>query len=141
MALTNQQFAQLQIFAEQDTNLTDKLDDVAAKNISLPGIIQRWTKLYTKQNYSVMLLKMELDVLYGELYKKYKFESNYDWGSGTKGIDSQIYADKDYTAKNRELATQKYYLEFISETLNTMKQMHYTIKNFLDYKKILTTNM
>lgn len=141
MALTNTQFAQLQTIAEADTKMTDKIMDVAEKNCQLPTIIQRWTKLYTNQNYCVQILKIELDELYGELFKEYKFESNYDWGNTTKGIDSQIYADKRYTTKLRELAAQKYYLDYISETLGTLKQMHYTIKNFLDYKKITTTNI
>lgn len=141
MALNNTQFSQLQTIADADTKMTDNLMDLAKKNCELPTIIQRWTKLYTNQNYCVSQLKIELDELYGDLFKEYKFNSNYDWGTSAKGIESQIFADKRYTAKLRELCSQKYYLEYITETLNNLKQMHYTIKNFLDYKKITTTNM
>lgn len=141
MSLNNQQFAQLQAIAEVDCKMPDKLLDVAEKNNQLPTIIQRWTKLYTNQKYCVELLKGELDEVYGELYKDYKFNSNYDWGNSAKGIDSQIFADNRYRTKFRELADQKYYLNYIEETFSNLKQMHYTIKNFLDYKKITTTNI
>ena len=79
--------------------------------------------------------------MYGKLYKEKKFNDDCDWGTASRGIDSQIKSDSNYCSRLRSLAAQQYYLDFISETLATLKQMHYTIKNYLDYKKITTTNL
>jgi hypothetical protein len=139
--LTNEKFAAMKIMADADVKMGDTLTEIAKKNSELPGLIQKWTKYYTRQNYEVTMLEIALDESYGELYRDKKFNDNVDWGTSSKGIDSQIRCDKGYCEKLRQLAAQKYYLNFISETLANLKQMHYTIKNFNDYKKITTTNL
>lgn len=78
-------------------------------------------------------------VKYGELVKFYKFNDSYSWGNA-KEIDSQINANPDYCKMLREINEQKYFLTFISETLSNMKNLGFVIKNYLDYKKIVSTN-
>ena len=39
----------------------------------------------------------------------------------------------------KEYDTQKYYYDFIEETLTNIKNLGFTIKNYLDYKKMLYT--
>ena len=75
----------------------------------------------------------------GQLFKHYKFEDNYTWGS-TKEIESQIQCDPAYTKMQRDLNKQKYYLNFITETLNDIKGMGFVIKNYMDYEKIIHSN-
>lgn len=75
----------------------------------------------------------------GELFKYYKFNDSCAWGS-TKEIETQIQSNPVYCKMLRETNAQKYYLNFIQETLNTMKGLNFVIKNYLDYKKMETTN-
>lgn len=140
MIITPDLFKKLQEVGERYCKMPDTLSEIAKKNNSLPTEIQYMQKFYTQQKYEVEKLKIELDELYGQLYKHYRIDDDIQWNT-TKEIESQIYADKQYIAKNRELAEQKYYLNYIEETLSELKDMHYTIKNYLDYKKITTTNM
>lgn len=138
--MTEKEFEELQNIGETDTKLPDTLEGIINKNNLLPSLIQRWTTLYTRLNYLYQNHKISLDELYGQLYKFYKFNDKYAWGT-SKEIDSQIYSNKQYCDEARKLATEKYQLDYILETLGTLKGMHYTIKNYLDYKKIISTNM
>lgn len=140
MIITPQLFAQLQQVGERYCTMPDTMAEIAKKNNALPTEIQYMQKFYTQQKYEVEKLKIELDELYGQLFKHYRIDDDVQWNT-TKEIESQIFADPKYTALYRQLAEQKYYLDYIGETLANLKDMHYTIKNYLDYKKITTTNM
>lgn len=140
MIITPQVFASLQTIGEKYCKMPDTMAEIAKKNSALPTEIQYMQKFYTQQKYEVEKLKIELDELYGQKFRYYRIDDNVQWNT-TKEIESQIYADKDYAAKNRQLAEQKYYLNYIEETLSNLKAMNFTIKNYIDYKKITTTNM
>lgn len=140
MIITPQVFASLQTIGEKYCKIPDTMVEIAKKNNALPTEIQYMQKFYTQQKYEVEKLKIELDELYGQKFRYYRIDDNVQWNT-TKEIESQIYADKDYAAKNRQLAEQKYYLNYIEETLSNLKAMNFTIKNYIDYKKITTTNM
>ena len=71
--------------------------------------------------------------------KVYKFDDSYSWGNA-KEIDSQINANPEYCKLMREINQQKYFLNFITETLSNMKNLGFVIKNYLDYRKIVSTN-
>lgn len=71
----------------------------------------------------------------GQKFKWYKYKDGCAWGTA-KEIDSQVNSDADYCKLLREMNTQKYYFNFISETLNTIKNLGFVIKNYLDYKKM-----
>lgn len=140
MIITPNLFAKIQEIGEKYCTMPNTLSEIAKKNNALPTEIQYMQKFYAQQKYEVEKLKIEMDELYGKKFKYYRIEDNVQWNT-TKEIESQIFADKDYAAKNRQLAEQKYYLNYIEETLSNLKDLHYTIKNYLDYKKITTTNM
>lgn len=137
MALTLDKFKQLKAAADVDVAMTDSMEGIAKKNLQLPTLIQKWTRYYTSQKYTIATQEIDLEELYGNLYADIKVNGNYDWGNK---VDTQVKSDKKYIAAARELAAQKYYYDFICETLANLKQMHYTIKNYLEYKKIQTTN-
>ena len=131
-------FETLKKYAEEDTALPDNIEQVMQVNNLLPSPVQKWTKLYTTQKYLISQLKVNLNKIYGECYYYYKFNDNVSWGT-TKEIESQIYKDPKYLAAVKEYDTQKYYFDFIEETLTNIKNLGFTIKNYLDYKKMLYT--
>lgn len=132
-------FEKIQAAAEEDLKLPDNLKDMIIKNEMVPTIKHKWAKLYSRQRYEVEKLKTDIQVMYGEKLKYYKFNDQYAW-STTKEIESQINCDKDYVALMREYNTQKYFLDYIVETNENMKSLDFVIKNYIEYKKIETTN-
>lgn len=137
--MTVQEFKELEKKAETELKMPDKMSEIIDKNNLLPTFISDWQKLYANQTYIVKKLEIDAAIKYGELVKYYKFQDNYSWGNA-KEIDSQINANPDYCKMLREINEQKYFLTFITETLSNMKNLGFVIKNYLDYKKICTTN-
>lgn len=129
-------FEKLQQIADEDIKLPDTIKEIIVVNNLLPATIQKWTKLFSKQKYIVAQLKTSLNQIYGEKFKFYKFDDNYAWSS-TKEIESQINKDPAYIAAIKEYDIQKNILEFIEETLINVKNLGFTIKNYLDYQKMI----
>lgn len=88
---------------------------------------------------SLKIWKLRQPKSTGHLVKFYKFDDSYSWGNA-KEIDSQINANPEYCKMLREINQQKYFLNFITETLSNMKNLGFVIKNYLDYRKIVSTN-
>ena len=148
--MTLEEFERLQTIAEKDTEMPDKLDLVKIKNGLLPALIQKWTKLYSKQKFIVSTLKVEQYELYTKIFNAYKFpdkktnpynlDLNHFWGDKPKEIELQINAVPIYVAKCKEVNTQEYFLDYIEKTLANVKDLRFTIKNFIDINQTLTTN-
>ena len=66
-----------------------------------------------------------------------KSDGEIDWNQTAKEIDSQINCCTPYVAKLKQVNQQKYFLEFIENTLNNIKNLSFAIKNYLDYKKLM----
>ena len=137
--MTVNEFKDLEKKAEEELKMPDKLSEIIDKNNLLPTYISDWQKLYANQTFIVKKLEIDAAVKYGELVKYYKFNDSYSWGNA-KEIDSQINANSDYCKMLREINEQKYFLTFITETLSNMKNLGFVIKNYIDYKKICSTN-
>lgn len=144
------EFKRLQKCAEEDLEMPDFLEKILVKNNQLPNIIQKWTKLYSKQKYIVSELTLKQLELYTTLFNAYKFpdkknnpynlDLNHFWGDKPKEIELQINAVPIYISKSKEVNEQKYILNFIEQTLSNVKDLRFTIKNYIDIKTILTTN-
>lgn len=134
--MTIQEFKELEKSAEEEIKMPDTLREVIDKNNYLPTLINKYQKLYANQTYIVKSLEIDAAVKYGELVKYYKFQDSYSWGNA-KEIDSQINSNAEYTKLLRNINEQKYFLNFITETLNNLKNLGFVIKNYIDYKKIV----
>lgn len=142
-------FEKLMKDADKDVEMPDSYEGIIKKNNLLPGIIQKWIKLYQDQQYVYSNLKVELAELYGDLYKcfklpkhtkelqsKYNFVVNEFWDNA-KAIESQINVVPAYIKKMKQVNQQKYILDFIEKTLKNMENLGYVIKNYIDYKKTM----
>jgi hypothetical protein len=78
MALTLDKFKQLKAAAEVDVAMTDSMEGIAKKNLQLPTLIQKWTRYYTSQKYTIATQEIDLEELYGNLYADIKVNGNYD---------------------------------------------------------------
>jgi hypothetical protein len=138
--MTIKEFQDLEKVVEEELKMPDGLREVIDKNNYLPTLIGKYQKLYANQTYIVKKLEIDAGEKYGELVKYYKFQDSFSW-SNAKEIDSQINANPEYCKILREINQQKYFLNFISETLSNMKNLAFVIKNYIDYKKIITSNI
>lgn len=136
--MNKENFVKLMSFAEADAKLPDNFDDLMNKNLQIPSLIQRWTKVYTEQNALVERLRMDKGEKYGKLVEFYRFHDKIAWPD--RQIDGQINSNADFLKICRDLEEQKFYLEYIKETLANIKGLSFQIKNYLDYKKIISTN-
>lgn len=137
--MTVDEFKVLQDKATEELKMPDKMSEIIDKNNLLPTFISEWQKLYANQTYIVKDMEIKAAEKYGQLVKFYKFNDSYSWGNA-KEIDSQINANPEYCKLMREINQQKYFLNFITETLSNMKNLGFVIKNYLDYKKIINSN-
>ena len=138
--MTIKEFQELEKAVEDELKMPDGLREVIDKNNYLPTLIGKYQKLYANQTYIVKKLEIDAAEKYGELVKYYKFQDSFSW-SNAKEIDSQINANPQYCQILREINQQKYFLNFITETLSNMKNLAFVIKNFIDYKKITVSNL
>ena len=148
--MTLDEFKLLKQKADKDVKMPDTFEDVMTKNNLLPAIVQDWQKLYSNQKFIMSNLNVELAQIYGDLYKCFKFSRqtadlqksygitvNEIWDN-SKGIETQISCNPAYVTKLKQVNQQKYILEFIEATLDNIKNLAFTIKNYIEYKKILS---
>lgn len=134
--MTKEQFKFVMQQGETDTNLPENLDDLMKKDLLVPSLVQRWTRLFVEQNSLCEKLKIDRQELYGKLVYDYRFNKPVAWDG--KQMESQILADPQYVSLARNIEEQKYYLSYIEETMNTVKGMTFVIRDFIAYKtKIL----
>ena len=138
--MTIKEFQDLEKVVEEELKMPDGLRDVIDKNNYLPTLIGKYQKLYANQTYIVKKLEIDAAEKYDELVKYYKFQDSFSWRNA-KEIDSQINANPEYCKILREIHQQKYFLNFITETLSNMKNLAFVIKNYIDYKKITVSNI
>lgn len=142
-------FEEIEKKADIDLAMPDTLEKIIEKNNLLPAIVQEWIKLYQNQKYVCATLNVELQEMYGELTKcfkmpkqtkelqaKYNITINEFWDNA-KSIESQINCCQPYVAMQKKVNQQKYFLDFIENTLTNIRNLSFSIKNYLEYKKIM----
>ena len=143
------EFKEIEKKADLDLEMPDTLEKIMDKNNLLPAIVQDWIKLYQNQKYVCSSLNVEMLEMYGELTKCFKFpkqtkelQKKYnitinEFWDNAKSIESQINCCAPYVAMQKKVNQQKYFLEFIENTLNNIRNLAFSIKNYIDYKKLL----
>lgn len=149
LKIDEDKFKKIQAMSDEDSKFPDGFHAVGEFDTYLATIIMKWTKLYSMQRCIVENLKIDIDNLYGEKFEFYKFgtvngvpcrtASKFRWDS-IKEIESQIKRDVDYVTLLRVFNTQDEYLNFIKDSLDIVKSHRFTIKNYLEFKKIEITN-
>ena len=79
-------------------------------------------------------IEREMKEEYGRLYKHFKYEDDHTWDS--KGeIESQIFADKKYSALTLKHNEQTYVVKQLEGCLNNIKHTSFQIKNLISLLK------
>ncbi|MCQ2210261.1 MAG: recombination mediator protein UvsY [Paludibacteraceae bacterium] len=135
--LTEQQFEHLCDEAERETQMPENLEDMILVNNKLANLVQKWNRIFKKQFKICADLEIEKDTLYGDLYDKYKRNSNLYMED--KEIPWAIKRDPSYGKLCREKALQDSYLEYFKKTIDNIKSMGYEIHSYLEFKKLMFT--
>lgn len=128
-------FTSIKQEALQDIAVPDSLPDMMERRKVLPSLIQKWTEYFTQQNAVVKMLEVKRAEVYATLEDDWKFHKKVAWSG--RELSDQILGDPKYTAVMREIAEQTFYLEYIKGTLDNVKGIVYTIRDYLDYKKMV----
>lgn len=130
--MTNDDFELLKIKLEK--SLQWNHENMQIKLIELAKLYQTHCGILCSEKKEQMKLQIDLEEIYGELYKTYKFESTYRWD--TKGeIESQIFADKKYINIKKLLNDKIVIVEYISQTIDNIKNVSYQIKSYMDWER------
>lgn len=126
---------------EEERNLFHELTFLDDDNIldmarEKPYLQSQYINKYNDSLEKLLVLKIELDKLYADVYRETKFNAKNVWN--TKGeIETQMFADEKYYNKKKEYEFQKMVTDFYSDAVDTIKNMGFDIKNYIEYKKFL----
>ncbi|MFW6311151.1 MAG: recombination mediator protein UvsY [Nanoarchaeota archaeon] len=111
----------------------DKIDHIITK---IPLLHSKYLRLYSTEFHKLKLLQIKIDKLYGDLYHYYRYE--YDYSMDKKyEIETYINKDERYIKLRKGFAFQDTVVKFLENTIKTIKELNYTIKNYIDWKKLL----
>jgi hypothetical protein len=118
-----------------EDQLTINEENILTKSLNLPLYYQQYSQIYVKELKLLKVLSLDKDKLFGELYHHYKFKS--DFSLDTKGeIVTYIQADQKYYDKCLEVSNQEVVCKFIEQLLDNINKTGYSIKNYIELKKM-----
>ncbi len=135
--MTREDFLKYQSMADEDLLMPDNPDDIMEKNMQIPGMKQKYIDAYRKQVAVVATLETKLEEATARAKNKLK-DGGYAYTA--KEASEQTALDDEVAKINRALIEQRYYMGWLEETSANVASLSFTIKNWIDWKKIISTN-
>lgn len=135
--MTREDFLKYQSMADEDLLMPDNPDDILEKNMQIPGMKQKYIDAYRKQVAVVATLETKLEEATARAKNKLK-EGGYAYTA--KEASEQTALDDEVAKINRALIEQRYYMGWLEDTSANITSLSFTIKNWIDWKKIISTN-
>ena len=135
--MTREDFLKYQSMADEDLLMPDNPDDILEKNMQIPGMKQKYIDAYRKQVAVVATLETKLEEATAIAKNKLK-DGGYAYTA--KEASEQTALDDEVAKINRALIEQRYYMGWLEETSANIASLSFTIKNWIDWKKIISTN-
>lgn len=135
--MTREDFLKYQSMANEDLLMPDNPDDILEKNMQIPGMKQKYIDAYRKQVAVVATLETKLEEATARAKNKLK-DGGYAYTA--KEASEQTALDDEVAKINRALIEQRYYMGWLEETSANIASLSFTIKNWIDWKKIISTN-
>lgn len=133
--MTLQDLSKLKEIARKELKFTD--DGLQSKIANQPIYTQKWLDLLLKEKHILSVIEAEKDKVYGKLYHKYKYES--DFRLDTRGeIDVYVKADDAFDIVLKKYNESLVIVEWLDETLKNFRAMAWSMKNHLDLRKFLS---
>ncbi len=135
--MTREDFLKYQSMADEDLLMPDNPDDILEKNMQIPGMKQKYIDAYRKQVAVVATLETKLEEATAKAKNKLK-DGGYAYTA--KEASEQTALDDEVAKINRALIEQRYYMGWLEDTSANITSLSFTIKNWIDWKKIISTN-
>lgn len=131
--MTINEFESLKKTAEEELKF-DK-SNAAEKNILLPNLYQKWLGIFNTESSRLAVIRLDLEKKSGELYQFYKNEDKIAHDT-MKEIEGCISSNPEYLELKAKEIKQAAIVDYLEGTLNNIKQLSYSLKNFVEYQKI-----
>lgn len=135
--MLREDFLKFKVMAEEDVKMPENGDDILEKNMQIPGMKQKYIDAYRQQVAIVATLESKLEEAQANAKVKLK-SGGFDWTA--KELTEQTCTDPEVAKITKALIEQRYYMGWLEDTQANITSLSFTIKNWLDWKKILTTN-
>lgn len=129
-------FEKLKAVATKEVTFKKDIESAMEASANIPNLYMRYLDVYTKEFKELNVLKAKMDKRYGELFEKYKTESDVAWKNESE-IKSQINRDNEYYNLRIEFVQQEYIVKHLEEILGNINRMGYSINGFIALKKLL----
>lgn len=126
---------ELMQMSKEDLEVTK--ENISDKSIKYSSIYHKYVKMKYHQDIEFSKLKIEREKVYGDLFHAYKFENKsggYDLSTKTE-IDIYVKKDPDFQKINLKYLKQEALLKFLEQTVENVKNMSYSFKNYVDIEK------
>lgn len=133
--MTKEQFKIVIIEADDDLRMPEGLEAKMKLRVTYPSLVQKWTKYYTQQNTIYNLLKIKQAEMVAKLEDDYKYNKNKAYDG--KLLQDAVLGDPSYCEFCRSLVEQEYYRDFLQRTLDNIKSIPFTIRDWLEYEKLM----
>lgn len=133
--MTNEKFKNLKRIVQKEVSFTE--EDILNQSTKIAVLYQKYLSIYTTVLATYNTIKIDLDEMFGILYRKYRIEDDVDW-KNANAITSQIKCDPKYCTLLRECNRLEIILKFLEKTLSNIKDISHNMRNYLEAKKLLT---
>ena len=123
--------------ALEDTDMPENPDDILEKNMQIPGMKQKYIDAYRKQVAVVATLETKLEEAIAKAKNKLK-DGGYAYTA--KEATEQTALDDEVAKISRALIEQRYYMGWLEDRAANITSLSFTIKNWLKWKEIISTN-
>jgi hypothetical protein len=135
--MLKEDFLKFQEMALEDVVMPENPDDILEKNMQIPGMKQKYIDAYRKQVAIVANLEVKLEEAVAKAKNKLK---DGEYAYTAKEATEQTALDDDVAKINRALIEQRYYMGWLEDTAANITSLSFTIKNWLKWKEIISTN-
>jgi hypothetical protein len=109
--------------------------ELAAETVKHISKMHFYNSKLSEEKVMLMKIKRKMDEVHGELYEKYRFNSNFKLT--TKGeVEEWINRDIKWQNINTRYETQKIMVDHYDRVVGSIREKGYMIKNLIDLKKI-----
>jgi len=129
-------FNMLKIKAEKEIQFKNDIDSAMEMSSRIPNLYMKYLDIYTAEFNDLKKLSYKMEKKYGELLEETKFNSTMVWKDKWE-LESQINRDTTYYDMKVEYAQKEYMVKYLEELLGNINRMGYSIKAFVDCKKMM----
>lgn len=118
---------------EKDVDITDI--NVLDKSLEIPKIFQKYLSFYIRESTKCKTMKIELEQMYGKKIQEIKKDVGYKLNVvETEGF---VNSDEKYTQLRKDYVIQEAVCKFLEESIISIKNMSFNIKNYVELKIFL----